>query len=154
MIKPAIILMSLFFSLSSVAKTKYLEVQVDIGACINIELLPRSSNHSKLWTLSAVSDEEGSLRIASGRNVIQAPVAKLKNHPGFFTGPLFDVVIALDDEKTGDIHIKITEDKRGFGRREKTRHLLSFDKNILSEKDVVQFGTDFQGSSNCMVVFK
>jgi hypothetical protein len=153
MTKFALLLLTLCFSVTAVAKARYLEVQVDVGACINTELLPQSAKHGKLWILTATGPDGRALRITSGRTQREQEVAELRYHPGYFSGPVFNVVIAMEEENTSEIRLTLEEKKRGLGRSDKTRELLSFDPSSAGDEDI-KLGADAQSPAHCVVVYR
>lgn len=153
MSKLALQLLTLCFTLTAFAKAKYLEVQVDVGACINTEVLPPSAKHGKLWKLTATGPDGRALRVTSGRTQREQEVAELRYHPGYFSGPVFNVVIAVEDEATSEIRLTLEEKKRGLGRADKTRELLSFDPSLAGEEDI-KLGADAQSPAHCVIVYR
>jgi hypothetical protein len=145
-------LMLISLSLSSFAKTQYLEIQVDIGSCINAGLLPAEARHGSSWNLIAKTKEDGSLRVTSGTPRASHSAQELKLYNGFYSGPNIDMVVALDNEDSSEVSLLLEEKDRGALRKDKNHELYKFNpKNISSGG--MWIGKEHWNHGSCISIF-
>jgi hypothetical protein len=145
-------LMLISLSLSSYAKTQYLEIQVDIGSCINAGLLPSEARHGSSWKLVAKTKEAGALRISSGAPTASHSAQELKLYNGYYSGPNIDIVVALDDEDSSEVSLILEEKDRGVLRKDKNHELHKFNPKKISSGGL-WIGKEYWNHGSCISIF-